>query len=135
MEGSFSRPDGEGDVAVMKASSDVSAGELQGAIRKRAEEIYIRSGRMPGRDVENWRQAEAEIMSEAPQGRRSRPAIVITVNGVQYIGEYDPRKSGGYIPGEFAAGQPMPVRFEGEKMYIQRRNGTELETTIIKKID
>jgi Protein of unknown function (DUF2934) len=118
----------------MKAGSEVFA-ELQGAIRKRAEEIYIRSGRVPGRDAENWSQAEAEIMSEAAQRPRRRPAIVITVHGVQYIGEYDPNASGGYTPGEFAAGQSMPVRFDGGKMYIQRRDGTELETTIIKKID
>jgi hypothetical protein len=119
----------------MKAGSDVFAAELQGAIRKRAEDIYIRSGRLPGRDMENWRQAEAEIVREAAQERRSRPAIAITVHGVQYIGEYDPKASGGYTPGEFAAGEPMPVRFDGGKMYIQRRDGTELETTIIKKID
>lgn len=32
----------------------VSHEELQESIRRRAEDIYVRSGRIPGRDVENW---------------------------------------------------------------------------------
>jgi len=36
--------------------------DLHEAIRRRAEEIYVRSGRIPGRDVENWAQAEREIL-------------------------------------------------------------------------
>lgn len=34
--------------------------DRQEAIRRRAEEIYIRNGRIPGRDNENWAQAEQE---------------------------------------------------------------------------
>ena len=115
----------------MKSRSHSLAPDLQEAIRQRAEEIYIRSGKIPGHDTENWMQAEAEIRREAAQGRSRRPAIVVTVNGVQYVGEYDLDSSGGYSPGEFASGQPLAVRFDGDKMCIQRRNGTELETTIV----
>jgi Protein of unknown function (DUF2934) len=119
-------------VVVVKSGS-YSSVNLQEVIRKRAEEIYIRNGRLPGRDIENWSQAEAEIESERAKDHGRRTAIVVTVDGVQYIGEYDPRSTG-YNPGEFAAGQPMPVRFDGNKMFIRRRDGTELETTIIRKI-
>ena len=30
-------------------------------IRHRAHEIYLENGRQPGRDIENWLQAEAEL--------------------------------------------------------------------------
>lgn len=106
---------------------------LQPAIRRRAEEIYIRSGRIPGRDVENWAQAEREILLEAQSsGRRS--AVVIQVNGVQYVGEYQKSSAQGYVPGEFPRGAPVWVRFNAGKMIVKRPNGTEMETTIVKKI-
>lgn len=35
-------------------------------IARRAREIYEQSGRVPGRDVQNWLQAEAELMAAAP---------------------------------------------------------------------
>jgi hypothetical protein len=36
-------------------------------IAKRAYEIYVGSGAQPGRDQENWLQAEAELRSELQQ--------------------------------------------------------------------
>src|SRR5437868_1955181 len=105
--------------------------EIHEAIRRRAEEIYIRSGRIGGRDLENWAQAEAEILQE---NGRSRRAIVVGVDGVQYVGEYSVEDSQGYRPGEFQLGEDMAVRLEGDKMFVRRRNGTELETTIVRKI-
>lgn len=107
--------------------------DLHEAIRRRAEEIYIRNGKIPGRDLENWAQAEKEIMSEAASPAR-RTAVVVRVNGVQYLGEYDPALSDGYTPGEFAKGAPVPVRFDGDKMFVKRPNGKELETTIVKTL-
>jgi len=102
-------------------------------VRRRAEEIYIRNGRIPGRDLENWAQAEQEILREsaAPSTRR---AIVVKVDGVQYIGEYAPESSDGYVPGEFGPGVSVPVRFDGDKMFVKRPNGRELEATIVKKL-
>jgi len=105
----------------------------QEAIRRRAEEIYIRNGRIPGRDLENWAQAEQEIMREAAGAPARRTAVVVTVNGVKYIGEYDPASAGGYTPGEFQAGARVRVRFEGDKMFVKRPNGQELETRIVEK--
>jgi Protein of unknown function (DUF2934) len=108
--------------------------DRQEAVRRRAEEIYIRNGRLPGHDVQNWMQAEQEILRESAEGSARNKAIVVKVKGVQYIGEYDPAACGGYTPGEFAKGVPVPVRFAGDKMFVKRPNGKELETTIVKRV-
>jgi len=107
--------------------------DLHEMIRQRAEEIYIRNGRLAGHDVENWTQAESEILAEATKPR-SRAAIVVQVNGVRYIGEYWPESSGGYEPGEIVAGASVSVRLQGDKMFVRRPNGKELDTRIVKKI-
>ena len=112
-----------------KASSPALS-DLDKAIRRRAEEIYIRSGRIAGHDLENWAQAEQEIRHEL-SGRRS--AIVVKVNGARYVGEYAPETSDGYRPGELGPGTSVAVRFVGNKMFVKRPNGKELETTIIEK--
>ena len=102
------------------------------AIRRRAEEIYIRNGKVRGHDLENWAQAEQEILRESAQPPTRRTAIVIRVNGAEYIGEYNPETSDGYVPGEFHPGASMPVRFDGDKMFVKRPNGQELETIIVR---
>lgn len=120
--------------AIAKHSAPPSAAprsvQLQEAIRRRAREIYEKSGRITGRDIPNWVQAEAEILHQ-PALSPGCAAIVIRVNGLQYVGEYRPSSSGAYTAGEFASGDPVPVRFQGNKMFVKRPNGTELETTII----
>lgn len=121
---SFSRADRE-------ATVQVSSKETHQAIQRRAEEIYERSGRVPGRDLENWVQAENEIRQET--GAEPQKAVVVRVNGVEYVGKYAPGESKGYTPGEFAAGESVAVRFEGQKMYVRRSNGEELETSVVKK--
>jgi hypothetical protein len=105
------------------------------AIRRRAEEIYIRNGKIPGRDSENWVQAEQEILRESAEPRARRTAIVVRVDGSEYIGEYNAEVSDGYRPGEFGRSTSVPVRFHGDKMLVLRPNGKVLETTIVKKID
>ena len=107
--------------------------EQREAIRRRAEEIYIRNGKIPGHDLDNWAQAEQEILGAAAARLVSRTAIVVRVNGAEYVGEYIPAASGGYSPGEFGPGAPVPVRFHGDKMLVQRPNGKVLETTIVRK--
>lgn len=114
------------------SSRPVSAASLHEAICRRAEEIYIRNGRIPGHDLENWSQAEQEIWQEAEQSAR-RVAVVIEVDGVRYVGEYKPESCDGYRPGEFGPGADVAVRFEDEKMFVKRSNGRELETNIVKK--
>jgi Protein of unknown function (DUF2934) len=109
--------------------------EIEDTIRFRAEEIFIRSGRKPGQDTENWFQAEQEVLTEFAGRKARRTAIVISVKGVQYVGEYEAWASGGYSPGEFGPRDPVPVRFEGNKMFVKRPNGRELETTIVGELD
>jgi hypothetical protein len=105
---------------------------LQEAIRRRAEEIYVQSGRIAGRDLENWAQAEREIRDAAQENRCA--AIVVKVNGVQYVGEYTAESADGYVPGEIGAGSPVAVRLQGDKMFVERSNGKELETRIVRRI-
>ena len=107
--------------------------DLHEAIRRRAEEIYIQSGRIAGRDLQNWAQAEREIR-ECTAPRDPRSAIVVKVNGVQYVGEYTAESADGYVPGEIAAGSTVVVRLQGDKMFLARSNGKELETRIVRKI-
>jgi hypothetical protein len=118
---------------MIASSGSTPPPDLQEAIRRRAEEIFTRTGKLPGRDLQNWAQAESEILREFSAVTR-RFAVVVKVDGVQYVGEYSPSASGGYHPGEFGAGAPVPVRFEGEKMFIIRANGQELETTVVNRI-
>jgi len=106
---------------------------MQEVIGRRAREIYERSGRVAGHDVENWVQAEAELLREHTHPSAGCAAVVVRVEGVQYVGEYQPGVAG-YSPGEFAQGDPVPVRFAGDKMFLRRRNGEELETRIVKKV-
>ena len=108
--------------------------DLHEAIRRRAEEIYFRNGRIPARDKENWEQAEREILQELQAQTSSRKAVVVRVNGVQYVGEYDPQSADGYVPGELGTRHAIPVRFQDDKMFVTRPDGRELETTIVKKI-
>jgi len=100
------------------------------AIRRRAEEIYHRGGCLPGHDLENWRQAEAEILRES--AARAVRKVVVKVQGVLYTGEYDVASADGYAPGEFQQGQSVTVRLEGDKLFLRRTNGHELQTRIIK---
>lgn len=112
------------------SQSSILAKDLHETIRRRAEEIYIENGRTPGRDVENWTQAEREIIEQTAKQKR-RCAIVLKVNGVEYVGEYEPESSDGYLPGEFGMGSSVTVRFQGDKMFVKRANGRELATRVV----
>src|ERR1700746_1710718 len=114
-------------------ASQAESAELHEMIGRRAREIYEKSGRIAGHDLENWTQAEAEILSERKNaGRKS--AVVVRVNGVQYVGEYGTASADGYTPGEFAKGDMVPVRFDGDHMFVKRPNGKELATRIVRPV-
>lgn len=127
--------------------AEARAPSLREAIRRRAEEIYLRSGKVAGRDLENWKQAEQELAreSQSPNGKETerkgsddggcenRHAVVIRVDGVKYVGEYREELAEGYVPGEFAPETPVTVRFSGDRMFVKRPNGKELETIIVEK--
>jgi Protein of unknown function (DUF2934) len=115
-----------------QTSVNYSAGLLK-AIRRRAAELYERSGRVEGHDAENWYQAEAEIIRES-SNPRARPAVIINVQGVVYTAEYESASAEGYTPGEWKPGESIPIRFAGDKLYLRRPNGRDLETTIVKRL-
>ena len=129
----IAKPGARPDPQSPPTQSQLSEEELRQAIHRRAEEIYERSGRIPGRDLHNWALAEAQIRTETSTHSACKPAVVVKVEGVQYIGEYDSALASGYTPGEFVAGDPVRVRFEDGKMVVIRPNGQLLETTIINK--
>ena len=106
--------------------------DLPEIIRRRAEEVYAREGRVPGRDIQNWMQAEYEILREQAAAFAHGAAVVVRVEGLRYVGEYYSDDAAGYAPGEFKRGDPVPVRFVGSKMFLKRRNGTELETQVVR---
>ncbi|MGA9392969.1 MAG: hypothetical protein WBV69_21240 [Candidatus Sulfotelmatobacter sp.] len=110
-----------------------SSPELQKAIRTRIAELYGQGGFLEGHDIENWRQAEGEILRETA-AHGTRRAVVINVEGVVYTGEYELPAADGYEPGEWEPGARVPVRLQGEKLCLVRPNGRELETRVVKRI-
>jgi hypothetical protein len=116
------------------AISAISATEAQEAVSQRARAIYEKGGKLAGRDLENWMPAEAEIVRECSGLSVRMLALVVRVDGVQYVGEYNLACANGYTPGEFASGDPVPVRFVGNRMLVKRPNGKVLETIIAKKV-
>jgi DUF2934 family protein len=104
--------------------------EIEAAIRRRAQQLYEQRGRTPGHEVEDWIQAESEVLKKiAP-----KPAfIMVRLDGVTYTGEYDREHCDGYIPGEFHPGNPVEIRFDSDKMFVKRPNGTELQTRVVRK--
>lgn len=95
--------------------------------------MFQSSGAVAGHDVDNWYQAEAEILRESA-GSPVRRAIVVNIGGIVYTGEYDCTSADGYVPGEWKPGDPVPVRLAGDKLCLRRPNGRELQTTIVRRI-
>jgi hypothetical protein len=102
------------------------------AIRRRAQQLFEQRGRVPGHEVEDWLQAEADLRRESEAPAKAA-FVLVKLEGVGYTGEYDPQHCDGYQPGEFAASAPTRIRIEQDKMFIQRPNGKELETRIVKR--
>ncbi|MDD5439127.1 MAG: DUF2934 domain-containing protein [Candidatus Omnitrophica bacterium] len=44
--------------------TSVTTEQLNKAVQKKAEELYEKSGRKPGRDMENWLEAEKIVRSQ-----------------------------------------------------------------------
>jgi DUF2934 family protein len=101
------------------------------AVRRRAQQMFEQRGRIPGHEVEDWLRAEAELRRESAS--RNSAHVLIKLDGVNYTGEYDPTNCDGYHPGELAPGTRTRIRLVQDKMFIQRPNGKELETTIVNR--
>ena len=117
----------------MRQTSGNHSPQQQQAIRRRAAELYQLRGQAEGHDLEDWCQAEAEILRETTPDPVRR-AVVVNFDGVVYTGEYELTSADGYTPGEWKSGDPVPVRLVGDKLCLRRRNGRELQTTIVKRI-
>jgi hypothetical protein len=107
--------------------------QMQEAIRRRATELYRLKGEAEGHDVENWCQAEAEILRETA-AHIPHPAVVVNLEGVVYTGEYDVAAADGYLPGEWKPGDRVVARLQGDRLYLRRPNGRELQTNVVKRI-
>jgi len=53
-------------------SGTAASGLTHDAIVERARAIFVAQGSQPGRDVENWLQAESELLAELSQGKVRR---------------------------------------------------------------
>ena len=60
-------------MAKISKSNDIKPSQQQ--IAERARQIYEESGRIPGRDVENWLAAEAQLMGNVNRSTVVRPHV------------------------------------------------------------
>jgi hypothetical protein len=121
---------------MVKAKTKLSGNyspQMQEAIRRRATELFQSHGAVPGHDLENWCQAELEILQEQA-AHLVRPAVVIKFAGVLYTCEYESDSAGSYTPGEWKPGEPVALHIAGDKVYLRRHNGKQLETTITSRV-
>jgi hypothetical protein len=61
---------GSGGVAVMSPPRSSAAAPTHEQIAARAREIWQRHGRQPGRDQENWLEAERQLRAELKAAQR-----------------------------------------------------------------
>lgn len=107
---------------------------LHEAVTRRAHELWELHGKVDGHAEEDWAQAEAEVRSARHTEPRSGAAfVVVKVGEFTYTGEYDRQRASFYHPGDLGRGTPVPVRFEGDRMYLKLSGGRELETRIIRR--
>ena len=52
-------------IKMSKTGACCSGAQLTDAIRKKAQELYEKSGRKSGRDLENWLEAERIVKSKS----------------------------------------------------------------------
>ncbi|MCC7345679.1 MAG: hypothetical protein IT573_12125 [Deltaproteobacteria bacterium] len=58
--------------------------------------------------------------------------ITVQASDLVYVGEYTPMFFG--KPGDWIIGDPIDVRFDGNKMILRKPNGKELKTKVQKRI-
>jgi hypothetical protein len=55
-----------------KISPDGKPGGIESFIQQRAYELYLSRGQAPGREMEDWLQAEREIKARRPEPQRAQ---------------------------------------------------------------
>ncbi len=105
---------------------------LHEAITRRARELWQQRGCVDGHAEEDWAQAEAEVMERfARQKYASTGLLTVRAGNVVYTCRYS-KNCDTYKPGDLYPGEPVNLRFVGEKIYLRFR-GRELETTIVRR--
>lgn len=56
---------GTNNTGTSTSHASITRDQLDQAIRKKAQELYEKSGRKPGRDMENWLEAERIVKRQA----------------------------------------------------------------------
>ena len=102
-------------------------------VRRRAQRLFEEGGRVLGHEVEDWLEAERELIEESVKAPAPPAYIVVKLNGVTYTGEYDPSHCDGYRPGEFEVSAPVRVRVDREQLIIQRPGGQQLQARIVRR--
>jgi hypothetical protein len=82
---------------------------------------------------QDCREGEAEVLRESGTCL-TRASVVINLEGVVYTGEYDFATAGDYMAGEWQGGDRIPVRLAGDRLYLRRPDGRELETQVVRRI-
>ena len=88
------------------------------AVRRRAEEIYTRNGKIPGHDLGNWAQAEQEILREIRPAAPRTP--LSSESKTRNMLANTVPTADGYRPGEFGPGASVLVTFNGHRMQVLR---------------
>jgi len=58
-----------------------SSNERTERIRQRAQELYVQRGRVDGFALDDWLQAEAEILGKQKGQKKSKPRVGLSVDG------------------------------------------------------
>ena len=61
-------------------------------------------------------------------------AVTVSVNGMNYDGEYDPWRTKGPLPYLWKAGEPVSIRVEKRFFYLKRPDGGETKFRILRKV-
>jgi hypothetical protein len=67
---SYGNEQNSGDVATLSRPRTSAAAPTHDQIAARAREIWQRQGRQPGRDQENWLEAERQLRAELKAAQR-----------------------------------------------------------------
>ena len=95
--------------------------------------VWMSEKRLPGAGQHVEMLSEAEMIREFTT-HSGCGAIVVSVEGVVYTGEYEFMTAFDYAPGEWQNGTSIPIRFAGDKLFLRRPNGCELQIMIVKRI-
>lgn len=78
------------------------------------------------------RQSDGSTVTTPINTTQKHYFITVQAGDMVYVGEYTPAFFG--KPGDWVIGDAIDVRFDGNKMILQKPNGKELKTKIQKRI-